>query len=136
MSEFLIRCVSGDGCLRLRDYSREDSDPYADAGFGAEVECGGLRAAAGIYDVACTAWAAYFQDLAENWRGWDGTKCERSVEGHLELEATADSTGHITLRVTLSNEPLYDVWRASCRLRLEAGQLEALAKRASRFFGS
>src|SRR5688572_26973813 len=43
----------------------------------------------------------FLQDLADNWRGWDGPKSWESAEGHLRLEATTDALGHIFMKVTL-----------------------------------
>jgi Family of unknown function (DUF6228) len=77
-----------------------------------------------------------FADLAVNWAGWRGTKAWLSLEGELEIQATADSTGHITLNFKV---PAYSAgpsaWSAQCAILVEAGQLEHLANESAEFFG-
>jgi hypothetical protein len=96
------------------------------------VFSGRLRA----YDTNWAGVAAFFQDLADNWRGWSGAKNWRSLEGQVELQATSDSLGHTSLRVFLREDALVQDWRVEATLIVEAGQLQALAKAALEFFGS
>lgn len=39
--------------------------------------------------------------LVPCWRGWDGKKSWRAIEGELEIDATSDRTGHVTLVVRI-----------------------------------
>lgn len=81
--------------------------------------------------------ANLFEEAATNWRGWSGAKRWDSIEGELSLQLVADHTGHLTLTVVINNDlggP--DSWRVESQLSLEAGQLEQLAKDASRTFRS
>ena len=71
---------------------------------------------------------AFFDSLAESWRGWRGTKDWSSYERDLEFAAAADGKGHVFLRVKLAAGASDDQWRAEVQLLLEAGQLEAVAK--------
>ena len=76
--------------------------------------------------------AAFFRDLATEWRGWSGEKRWESLEHQLALTATSDATGHTYLIVELVGGPLYD-WRLRGSLVLEAGQLDGLAVEVERF---
>jgi hypothetical protein len=79
--------------------------------------------------------AQLFRDAAQSWRGWSGTKSWRSLEGELELSLRQDALGHVTLEVAVGHDDgNADPWRIRASLGLEAGQLEAIASEAERFF--
>jgi len=75
-----------------------------------------------------------FRDLAENWQGWNGEKTWNALERELALSATSDLLGHVTIRVQLQPTAGPDGWRVFSYAYLEAGQLETLSARASKFF--
>jgi hypothetical protein len=77
--------------------------------------------------------SAFFQDMATNWRGWQGKKEWASLEGELAFAATIDSTGHISLSVRLRSGPYPYDWTLSIVLLLEAGGLEQIARQVERF---
>jgi hypothetical protein len=70
---------------------------------------------------------AYFTDLATHWQGWKGRKLWSTLEGELELSASSDSVGHITLAFSLNQGFSGGAWRLQGELELEAGALESLA---------
>lgn len=76
-----------------------------------------------------------FHEMAESWRGWSGEKTWRALEGELELSATSDSLGHITVRVHLCPTAGPEGWRVISHAYIEAGQLDSLRTRAAKFFG-
>jgi Family of unknown function (DUF6228) len=78
--------------------------------------------------------AQLFNELAANWNGWEGTKVWRAIEGELELKATSDRLGHVTLAVAVSPYPSAGQWSAQAEVTVEAGQLERLASDARLFF--
>lgn len=73
--------------------------------------------------------------LVPCWRGWEGKQSWRAIEGELEIDATADRTGHITLVVRIPGNPAAP-WSAEARVLIEAGQLEAIAQSAEAFFAA
>ena len=77
--------------------------------------------------------AAFFRDLANNWRGWNSKKEWGSSEGELFITATSDSTGHTSLGVRLRSGSYPFDWTISAGLVIEAGQLEAIAKKIEEF---
>ena len=89
-----------------------------------------------VYDIQPQRWSIFFQGLADNWRGWAGVREHESLEHHLKLSCTADSTGHVEMRCILRGDPGTSNWRVEDSLFLEAGQLDGLAKRAKEYFGT
>jgi hypothetical protein len=78
----------------------------------------------------------FFDEMAGESRGWQGTKKFASAEDDLRIEATADRMGHIQLRITISNDvpPPDDQWQVSVSVWLEAGGMDFLAGRMKKFF--
>ena len=94
--------------------------------------------------LSATAWVAnpgwshppsqLFDELASNWAGWKRAQRWHSAEGELQITATMDATGHVTLSFELPASTTSSVWSAVVRVRTEAGRLESLAEGARRFF--
>jgi Family of unknown function (DUF6228) len=75
-----------------------------------------------------------FEELASNWKGWEGVKTWLAIEGELELRATCDRIGHVTVAVSISPHVHAGQWSALAGVTIEAGQLERLATEARLFF--
>ncbi|RZI43350.1 hypothetical protein EGT07_10985 [Herbaspirillum sp. HC18] len=71
-----------------------------------------------------------FDEMAANWKGWNGEKRWQSIDGSLTLKATSDLCGHIQLSVSMEN--FFD--HLSVTLHLEAGQLEAISRQVQSVF--
>jgi uncharacterized protein DUF6228 len=68
------------------------------------------------------------QELADDFRGWDGTRSWRSLEDQLRIEATWQSGGHVRLLFHLTPS-VDDKWTVSVAFTLEAGEeLRTLSK--------
>ena len=78
--------------------------------------------------------SALFDEMARDWKGWKGTKTWAALEDELRIEASADSTGHISLAVTMRDYNDPSNWRLKATLDLEAGQLPELAKAVAKAF--
>lgn len=76
--------------------------------------------------------AAWFQDMADDWKGWKGEKKWGDLESRVLLTATSDSTGHIKMKVTLMG-PDYDS-ELGVNIMFEAGQLEGVARDVALLF--
>lgn len=75
---------------------------------------------------------AFLEDLANNWKGWEGEKKFETYESELIIEASHDGRGHIDLQVYLStNQEPRNPWNVKALIELEAGDLERLAKEAA-----
>jgi primase-polymerase (primpol)-like protein len=73
-----------------------------------------------------------FRDMAAEWMGWAGQKTWSDLENSVEIVATSDKTGHISLRITLNGQD-GDTQLRTC-LKFEAGQLENFAEEVARLF--
>ena len=103
MPHFEIRSRDGIGRLALTRASGEDW--WAELiGPGVTVRREVLRYSPhGQMDVL-------FASMAQDWRGWKGSKTWRSLDGEMSLECTSDGLGHVTVRVEIVAGSLYD-WR-------------------------
>lgn len=76
--------------------------------------------------------ANLFHDMAAEWTGWIGEKSWTDLENNVEIRASADKTGHISLSITLTGHDGYTQLR-TC-LQFEAGQLERFAEEVALLF--
>jgi hypothetical protein len=96
-----------------------------DTQFLTTVETPWLRCAAPSSTYMCGPPTTLFAELAANWRGWDGERRWADLEGRVALAATADSLGHVTIKVTLKGPNHQDL--AEIRLIFAAGALENMS---------
>ena len=81
----------------------------------------GLEARSRVYDTGFDGLAAFFGQLAADWRGWDGERVYESLEHNLRLVATHD--GHVQLAVQLWQEPRWQAgWSAAAIFMLDPGE--------------
>ena len=76
-----------------------------------------------------------FAEMADAWRGWEGTKEWTALEGELCLKASHDRLGHINLEVRMRSGHPAD-WQLETSLELQAGQLEALSRDVGKLFSN
>jgi hypothetical protein len=94
-----------------------------------------MSAATQVYLLGgCDGLDGFWRELARDWRGWEGTRSWRSLEGDLELSATSDRLGHVELEVRL-DEGFPFQWRVCGMIALEVGQLDGIAAAAQTFCG-
>jgi hypothetical protein len=76
--------------------------------------------------------AGFLLRLADDWRGWSGTRVWNALEHEMTVDARHDGRGYVSLGVTLRRpERAYadDAWSARVVFVLEAGEeLTALAR--------
>lgn len=78
--------------------------------------------------------ADFFDRLARDFRGWDGTRTWRSLEVQFGIDATWGSGGHVTLRAWAAPS-VYDRWEVAASFEVEAGEeMETLAANVRRLF--
>lgn len=66
---------------------------------------------------------AFLQGLADDWRGWDGERGWRSLDGKLRITARHDGKGHVSLGGALRGHSLSpDAWLARVFITVEAGE--------------
>ena len=129
------RTTRDQNSLWLRGPIPRDDYPHgADtADIIAEIANSHVSASVSVHDAIPAQWSLYFADLAKHWRGWIGEKRHQSFDRRLTISCTSQRTGHVKLRIVLRN-PDTDNWQAEVTLDIEAGQLDAIAKAAARYF--
>jgi hypothetical protein len=135
MDSFEIKSTDGDGALIFWGEIPRGLTGYEGCDFNVSLVSNPLSATLRVYDIQPQTWSEFFADIAQNWRGWEGKKEKESLEHHLRVVATSDSLGHISLRVYLRDVFSGSDWRAEDVISMEAGQLEAVAAQAKRYFG-
>jgi hypothetical protein len=135
LEEFLIPSASGSGGLLFFDRSpRDPTEPIS--GYWVRVSDHDLTATGQVYvGYAGSTPVPLFADMARQWSGWSGELVWQSLEREFELRCSRDRVGHIFIRVELRSGQVSDDWRVVATVMVEAGQLEAIARRAALFFG-
>jgi hypothetical protein len=75
---------------------------------------------------------SFFEQMSNNWDGWEGEKGWTAMEGECELTATYIRTGSVSFVASIYT---YDLWSVTAKINIEAGQLERLSQDAKSFFG-
>jgi hypothetical protein len=127
VDEVIVRPSTGHVGLRLfkPERGREGLSYYS-------VEAGDseARARVHVHDLEVSApytLPGFIRTLAQDWRDWLGERSWGSFEGELNIRATSEGLGHITLMVSLVPEPFPPPWESTGRVLVEAGQLETYA---------
>jgi Family of unknown function (DUF6228) len=108
--------------------------------YRAVLNCGTTQAAVEFYAKDVPPVSDLFSALAVDWRGWEGEHAWGSLDGEVDLRATHDKLGTVTLTVRLRSH-VYTasvrdfLWTTTALLFLDAGGLDALARKAAQFTG-
>ncbi len=99
-------------------------DPYAGSNFVVELHSDGVDAVRSVFMFSFDwdALAAFFSDLADSWRGWEGEKSWESIEHDLRVTATSDPLGHCLLTFTLRDGPNYTWETVVGGFKIDAGE--------------
>ena len=108
-----------------------DGPEYIAARITGPIVRGSVRA--WLYEDA-SALVEFFESMAAEWQGWITAKTWASIEGELNLEATVDRVGHVTVAIRMRSVGGPDPWELAVSLDTEAGQLAGLAREARRVF--
>ncbi|GGK83682.1 DUF6228 family protein [Ornithinimicrobium pekingense] len=77
---------------------------------------------------------AFVEELAEDFRGWDGTRMWENADHDFGVEAEWTTRGHVDLRWWITPS-IYDKWTASVVVQVEAGaEMSGLAHALASFF--
>lgn len=110
-----------------RDGTRLSFSDVSGESFSAQIESTHFSGSVVASTYHCGPPSLLFNEIAREWRGWEGEKSWACLEDELRLTAKADSTGHIELEVVMRNYCDPSNWLLKATLALEAGQLEFLA---------
>lgn len=137
MDCFTIQCAQRGATLQFFNREPEDVSRPIDY-FSIRVTNMNLDATARVYAFSphSHSLARLFEEIAAEWRRWDGFKTWESLEGELKVHCENDRRGHITIGVELRSGYYDHDWYLKTAVVAEAGQLDVLARRAREFFGS
>ena len=119
----MVELTNGKATVRFSDIGDPFSDGYDFRDFTVELEDAGLSARTAVRTIlGQSCLTAFLAEVAESWRGWDGTKTWRSLEGDLHLRVEHDGVGAVTFEFEVRDSPYDDRWTASVCISLHAGQ--------------
>ena len=129
----IIKCCKNDGELEFSEkenLSRLAGQEY----FRVIIKSKQLSSFTDVYafDPFDSNLVGFFEDLANNWKGFNGEKEWSSLEGEFILGCTSDNLGHFALEVTIRNNE--DTRYARKTFFIESGQLEKIAQEVRNFF--
>jgi hypothetical protein len=126
-----ITSSQGSGFLELRDPAWDGAEMTA---MTATLAADGMHATARVVLLGGNGLAMLFEEMAAEWRGWDGPKSWESIEGDLAVAADHDGLGQITIRITLRRWESPPEWEAQADLTIDAGEQLTNAARGLRDF--
>jgi hypothetical protein len=129
MKEIVITPRAGYVGVRICEPERHEGLEY----FAIELFSPEARARTRVYAYEPSSIAAFFEDLARNWRGWKDEKSWESLEGECRISAVSDGKGHVDLKISLRPSLDPHAWRFDGIVLIEAGQLESVAARVRVF---
>lgn len=104
--------------------------------YTARLAVAGLHADSGVDTYGDDGLPAYFAALAQDWRGWSGSREWWSLEGQFSLDSEHDGLGTVRMVAGLAPDTALTRWQAAIVLMVDAGGLEHAAGAVARFFGS
>ncbi|MGB3559085.1 MAG: DUF6228 family protein [Geitlerinemataceae cyanobacterium] len=128
MSEVIIKSASTEAKLAFSDVVNE----YFTVAFSSASMNASHRVWVRTGD--CERLVNLFLEIAENWKGWEGTKTWDAIEDDFSLSCTSDKLGHITLRCKFVGRDAPELWSAKFNVEVEAGQLKKIANEVRRLF--
>lgn len=135
MDHFRIPSASGTGCLEFFERTPADRSRPLER-FKVRVTDLELSAVARVYVESTAPLESLFDQMSDQWKGWDGVLSWESLEGDLTLRCSQDRAGHVAIAVELRSGSGPGDWTVLATIQAEAGQLEDLARRAGMFFAT
>lgn len=133
IESLIIKSVRGPSSLKLSE-AAPASLGCAPEYFRATIRGHGVaESASRIYVYDPRDLADFFNELAANHQGWEGTKTWSSVEGDLSFESACDVLGHVLFNVTLKSGPYNDDWSVRVAIYVDLGQLPDIAAQVRHF---
>ena len=131
MDEVIIPPSSGHVGLRFFNPERNPTGELDY--FSIEISNPTISGTTRVYAFQSDGLSTLFDEMARDWRGWDGQKKWESLEGELSLSSSSDGKGHILIEVIAQESVHPDSWRIKAMIMIEAGQIDRYAKQISFF---
>lgn len=88
----------------------------------------------GYKGAPCEFLVGLLNNLASQWRGWDGIEEWSSMVNDFKLSFISDNLGHITIKIELIDDSEPEPWKINAELKTEIGQLEQISNQIKNFF--
>ena len=112
----------GEARVTLQNFAPPGTDdPYCGGTLEVVLEGDGLSARRSVFVFSHSGLSAFFADIAEHWRGWNGSKSWESPEHDLVVEARFRAGGHIEMTFATQDGPV-PTWRAQLTVEVEGGE--------------
>ena len=121
----VIKSADTDAILK---FSNPKND-YFEVTFSSSYLCASKRVW-GYKGAPCEFLVDLVNNLALQWKGWDGIEEWSSMVNDFKLAFISDNLGHITIKIELID----DSWKINAELKTEIGQLEQISKQIKNFF--
>jgi hypothetical protein len=132
--ELIIRSADTSALIRFRNLPTREAGGHGEY-FAVDIESFQFRAQRKVFAYRdAQSLLHLFEWMAENWRGWPGSKSWASIEGEFSLECSTDSLGHVHIDISLSEQDHSEPWRLKARINVDAGQLDEIARNARSLF--
>lgn len=119
--------------LRLSDPQRPCNDAIVD--YLVDFRAPGAQLQAAVTSYEGDGLPAFLEQLAHGYRGWEGIRSWRSLQGDLQVDATWNAGGHVDLTVSLRPGEHEPGWELISVFSVEAGaEMERLAATVFHFF--
>jgi hypothetical protein len=96
-------------------------DPNTGGRFPVELTAPGLHVAGSVFVFTFSGLPEFFQEMADEWRGWAEPKLWASPNHDLSISAQSTHQGHTRLTLTV-RDGAYSTWSASLEVEIEAGE--------------
>lgn len=126
-----LRSAQGERTLRMGSPLHPWDDDFVDV--IVQLDGQGLHAETSMRTIGGDGLVTFLEQLASDYRGWDGSREWRSLDDQLHISATWRSRGRVALHFTLRPTVYEFGWEAGATFEVEAGaELELLATNVSR----
>lgn len=118
--------------LEISSEGASDKAPYGDWKYIVELRGPTINARVEVFDHLPQEFSRFFLEIANSWKGWKDDRIYQSLEVSLRIVAIHDKNSYVAFRVELRDNGDV-VWKAIQEIRVELGQLSALAEDAVLF---
>ena len=121
----VIKSTDSDAVLK---FSNPKNDCF-EVSFSSSYLCASKRVW-GYKGAPCEFLVNLVNNLASQWKGWDGIEEWSSMVNDFKMAFILDSLGHIKIEIELIDNS----WKINAELNTEFGQLEQISKQVKNFF--
>lgn len=121
----VIKSTYSDEVLKFSNPKNDDFE----VSFSSSYLCASKRVW-GYKGAPCEFLVDLVNNLASQWKGWNGIEEWSSMVNDFKLAFISDSLGHVKIKIELIDHS----WKMNAELTTEIGQLEQISKQIKNFF--